>query len=133
MCARIYLRKVLGYISQKDIYRHKTRLNGEWGQSCSYFVYVCCCHFDCAARPFPEAEEQGCLEPFHSDKVDQGVEEAVGGLEQVGRDGENPLRVRGETEELARVVQVVEEAVDGVRKTGEEEDEDDPEDGHCAS
>ena len=43
------------------------------------------------------------------------------------------MRVGRETKEEAGVVQVVEEAVDGVRKTGEEEDEDDPEDGHCAS
>ena len=43
------------------------------------------------------------------------------------------MGVRGETKELPLVVQVVEKAVDGVRKAGEEEDEDDPEDGHCPS
>ena len=70
---------------------------------------------------------------FHSDEVDQRVEETVGGFEKVGWDGENPLGVCGETKELPLVVQVVEEAVDGVRKACEEEDEDDPEDGHCPS
>ena len=43
------------------------------------------------------------------------------------------MGVRRETKELPLVIQVVEEAVDGVWKTGEEEDEDDPEDGHCPS
>ena len=107
----------------------------EWGQTWSYFVevQVGCCNFDCAGRPFPESEKQRCLKSFHSNEVDQGVEETVGGFEQVGRDGENPLGVGGETKKFALVVQVVEEAVDGVWKAGEEEDEDDPEDCHCAS
>ena len=85
----------------------------EWGQTWSYFVevQVGCCNFDCAGRPFPESEKQRCLKSFHSNEVDQGVEETVGGFEQVGRDRENPLRVRREAEKQALVVQEVQEAV----------------------